>query len=67
VLVNTGSSSDYGRTPAAETDWLDPNSDYAREGYAATHLCRHWGVRDGRRFVTLRLYTAFGRGRNPGD
>jgi nucleoside-diphosphate-sugar epimerase len=68
VLVNTGSSSEYGRKdhPPAETDWLDPESDYAWTKAAATHACRQWGRRHGRRFVTLRLYTAYGPWEDPG-
>jgi nucleoside-diphosphate-sugar epimerase len=67
VLVNTGSSSEYGRKDhaPAETEWLDPNSDYAWTKAAATHVCRHWALRHGRRFVTLRLYTAYGPWEDP--
>jgi len=68
VLVNTGSSSEYGRKdhPPAETEWLDPNSDYAWTKAAATHLCRYWALRHERRFVTLRLYTVYGPWEDPG-
>lgn len=68
VLINTGSSSEYGRKdhPASETDWLDPNSDYAWTKAAATHLCRYAALRDGRRCVTLRLYTVYGPWEDPG-
>ena len=68
VLVNTGSSSEYGLKdhPPAETEWLDPNSDYACTKAAATQLCRHWALRHRRRFVTLRLYTAYGPWEDPG-
>jgi dolichol-phosphate mannosyltransferase len=68
VLVNTGSSSEYGLKdhPPAETEWLDPNSDYACTKAAATQLCRHWALRHARRFVTLRLYTAYGPWEDPG-
>jgi UDP-glucose 4-epimerase len=68
VLVNTGSSSEYGLKdhPPSETEWLDPNSDYACTKAAATQHCRHWGLRHGRRFVTLRLYTIYGPWEDPG-
>lgn len=68
VLINTGSSSEYGlkQHPPAETDWLDPNSDYAWTKAAATHACRHWALRHRRRFVTLRLYTVYGPWEDPG-
>src|SRR5262249_59706734 len=61
VLVNTGSSSEYGRKdhPPAETEWLDPNSDYAWTKAAATHLCRYWALRPQRRLLTPRLYTVY--------
>lgn len=68
VLVNTGSSSEYGLKDHApsETDRLDPNSDYAWTKAAATHLCRHWALRHGRRFTTLRLYSVYGPWEEPG-
>jgi dolichol-phosphate mannosyltransferase len=67
VLVNTGSSSEYGLKdhPPVETEAVDPNSDYAWTKVAATHLVRHWALRDGRRWTTLRLYTAFGPWEEP--
>ncbi|HEV7731946.1 MAG TPA: NAD-dependent epimerase/dehydratase family protein [Candidatus Binatia bacterium] len=67
VLVNTGSSSEYGTKDHApdERDVLDPNSDYAWTKAAATHLVRHWALREGRRWSTLRLYTAFGPWEEP--
>lgn len=68
VVVNTGSSSEYGPKDHAptESEWLDPNSDYAWTKAAATHLCRYWALRHGRRLVTLRLYTAYGPWEDPG-
>lgn len=67
VFVNTGSSSEYGVKdhPPSETEMVDPNSDYAWTKAAATHLVRHWALRDGRRWVTLRLYTAYGPWEEP--
>jgi len=67
VLVNTGSSSEYGLKdhPPAEGEALDPNSDYAWTKAAATHLVRHRALRRARRWTTLRLYTAYGPWEEP--
>ncbi len=67
VFVNTGSSSEYGTKDHApsETEFVDPSSDYAWTKAAATHLVRHWALRDGRRWTTLRLYTAYGPWEEP--
>jgi dolichol-phosphate mannosyltransferase len=62
VLVNTGSSSEYGfRDHApAETEALEPNSHYAVTKASATLYCRHV-ARDRRaRVPTLRLYSVYG-------
>jgi len=62
AFVNAGSSSEYGLKdhPPSETEWLEPNSDYAVTKAAATHYCSYVGRRDGVHVVTLRLYSAYG-------
>jgi dolichol-phosphate mannosyltransferase len=62
AFVHTGSSSEYGfkdHAPA-ETEWLEPNSDYAVTKAAATHHCRLTARRLDVPIVTLRLYSVFG-------
>src|SRR5438552_1027906 len=43
AFINTGSSSEYGFKdhPAAETEFLEPNSDYAVTKASATLFCRY--------------------------
>jgi nucleoside-diphosphate-sugar epimerase len=62
VLVNTGSSSEYGLKDhaPAETAWLEPNSHYAVTKASATLYCRHAAQRSGLRLPTLRLYSVYG-------
>jgi nucleoside-diphosphate-sugar epimerase len=62
AFVQTGSSSEYGykRTPALESDVLEPNSHYAITKAAATHLCAFLSRSSGTRAATLRLYSAYG-------
>jgi UDP-glucose 4-epimerase len=62
AIVNTGSSSEYGFKdhPAAETEWLDPNSNYAVTKAAATLICRYTARAQGVRIPTLRLYSVYG-------
>lgn len=62
AFVNAGSSSEYGWKDHApgEDEALDPNSDYAVAKCAATLWCRRHAPTDGRRVVTLRLYSVFG-------
>lgn len=62
AVVHAGSSSEYGikdHAPA-ESEPLEPNSDYAVAKAAATMFCRQVARRDGLRAVTLRLYSAYG-------
>jgi dolichol-phosphate mannosyltransferase len=62
VLVNAGSSSEYGYQDHAprEDERVEPNSHYAVTKAAATHLCRLAAATHGQRAVTLRLYSAYG-------
>lgn len=62
VLVNTGSSSEYGfkdHAPA-EDEALEPNSDYGVTKASATLYCRQIAKRYQFRLPTLRLYSVFG-------
>ena len=62
AFVNTGSSSEYGfkdHAPA-ETEVLEPNSDYAVTKSAATLYCQSAARRLGLPIVTLRLYSVYG-------
>jgi nucleoside-diphosphate-sugar epimerase len=62
MVINTGSSSEYGvrQHPTCETDRPEPNSDYAATKAAATLFCRQWARRTGRPAPTLRLYSVYG-------
>jgi nucleoside-diphosphate-sugar epimerase len=62
VIVNTGSSSEYGfkRTPPRESDPAEPNSAYAVTKLSATLLCRELAKRHAVRVPTLRLYSVYG-------
>lgn len=62
VLVNTGSSSEYGYKDHAppETELLEPNSHYAIAKATATMFCRFTALQRGMRVPTLRLYSAYG-------
>lgn len=62
VMVNTGSSSEYGFRDHApgEDERLEPNSLYAITKASSTHVCV-WTARTRRvRIPTLRLYSAYG-------
>ena len=67
AFVNAGSSSEYGFKDHApkETEWLEPNSDYAVTKASSTLLCRHAGRQSGGNIVTLRLYSAYGPWERP--
>jgi UDP-glucose 4-epimerase len=68
ILVNTGSSSEYGfkdHAPAPK-EWLDPNSYYAVGKAAATLFCRYTAVRHNACIPTLRLYSVYGPFEEPG-
>jgi dolichol-phosphate mannosyltransferase len=62
VVLIAGSSSEYGvkdHAPA-ESERLEPNSDYAVAKAAATLLASHLGRERGLPVATLRLYSVFG-------
>jgi nucleoside-diphosphate-sugar epimerase len=62
VVVNTGSSSEYGlkQHATSERDCPEPNSDYAATKAAGTLYCQQWARRLGRAAPTLRLYSVYG-------
>lgn len=62
AFVNTGSSSEYGlkNHPPAETEFLEPNSDYAVTKASATLFCRCTAQRARVHIPTLRLYSVYG-------
>jgi nucleoside-diphosphate-sugar epimerase len=62
LLVNTGSSSEYGLKSFAmrETDVLEPDSFYAVAKAAQSLLCRYLGRSTHRAIVTLRLFSVYG-------
>jgi UDP-glucose 4-epimerase len=62
MVINTGSSSEYGARPhpTRETDAPEPNSDYAATKAATTLFCRQWARRTARPAPTLRLYSVYG-------
>jgi nucleoside-diphosphate-sugar epimerase len=62
VLVNTGSSSEYGfkSFPPTEDTWVEPNSIYAVAKVAATHFCRLLAMQYKMHIPTLRLYSVYG-------
>lgn len=62
LLVNTGSSSEYGVKPHAmrETDALEPRSYYAVAKCAQTLVCGHRAMAEHRPVNTLRLFSVYG-------
>lgn len=67
AFVHAGSSSEYGvkdHAPA-ESEALEPNSDYALSKSSATMYCRHVAKRDNFKAVTLRLYSVYGPYEDP--
>lgn len=62
VLINTGSSSEYGVKDHAppEDEYLEPNSYYAVTKAAATLFCRFSAQRHNSPIFTLRLYSVYG-------
>jgi dolichol-phosphate mannosyltransferase len=67
IVVNAGSSSEYGyrdRAPT-EAEAPEPNSDYAAAKAAATHYAGHDGRSTPHRVVTLRLYSVYGPWEEP--
>lgn len=67
AFVHAGSSSEYGYKDhaPAETERLEPNSDYAVTKASATLYCQHVGRRAGAPVRTLRLYSVFGMWEEP--
>jgi UDP-glucose 4-epimerase len=67
VLVNTGSSSEYGLKDhaPAENEYLEPNSYYAATKAAATIFCRYIAQRNNSPIFTLRLYSVYGAFEEP--
>ncbi|MGI9253789.1 MAG: NAD-dependent epimerase/dehydratase family protein [Thermomicrobiales bacterium] len=68
VMVNTGSSSEYGLKDHApsENETLEPNSAYAVTKAAGTHFCRLTARAEGVPIPTLRLYSVYGSWEEPG-
>jgi nucleoside-diphosphate-sugar epimerase len=66
VLVNVGSSSEYGHKdrPMHECDRLEPRTDYGVAKAAATLLCQAEALK-GRPVVTVRIFSAFGPWEDP--
>ena len=67
ALINTGSSSEYGRKDYApdENEYLEPNSYYAATKAAATIFCRYIAQRHNSPLFTLRLYSVYGAFEEP--
>lgn len=62
LFINTGSSSEYGikSKAMAETDLLEPLTDYGLSKAAATLYCQALAKREKRPIVTLRLFSPYG-------
>ncbi|MEP6767596.1 MAG: NAD-dependent epimerase/dehydratase family protein [Acidobacteriota bacterium] len=67
-VVNTGSSSEYGYKDHApdESEWLEPNSEYALTKASATMYSRFLAQASGMVVSTLRLYSVYGPWEDPG-
>jgi len=67
LLVNTGSSSEYGHKSFAmrETDLLEPDSFYAVAKSAQSLLCQHLSRESGLPIVSLRLFSVYGPWEEP--
>src|SRR5262249_5504365 len=66
MLVNTGSSSEYGHKtgPMYEEDRLDPRTDYGVTKAAATLLCQAEAYK-GKPVTTVRIFSAYGPWEDP--
>ncbi len=66
-FIHTGSSSEYGfkSHPASETDFLEPNSDYAVAKAAATQYSQFIAKHHKVNLSTLRLYSVYGPFEDP--
>ncbi len=62
LLINTGSSSEYGfkNHPMSEQNILEPIGPYAVSKAAATLYSRSRSIESNRKIVTLRLFSAYG-------
>jgi nucleoside-diphosphate-sugar epimerase len=62
MVVNTGSSSEYGTKsePMRESDLLEPNSYYAVGKAAQTLYCQQFAREEGLPIITLRLFSVYG-------
>lgn len=62
LFINTGSSSEYGikSKAMAETDLLEPLTDYGVSKAAATLYCQAVAKREKRPIITLRLFSPYG-------
>ena len=62
AFVNSGTSSEYGfkNHAPSETEWPEPNSDYAVTKASATMFCRFQALSRQANVTTLRLYSVYG-------
>jgi UDP-glucose 4-epimerase len=67
AFINTGSSSEYGFKMAApsETEWLEPNSQYAVTKASASLYCRYTAQSRNIPLHTIRLYSVYGPYEDP--
>ncbi len=67
LLINTGSSSEYGFKdhPMSEQDVLEPLGSYAVSKAAATLYSRSKSIESKRKIVTMRLFSAYGEFEEP--
>jgi nucleoside-diphosphate-sugar epimerase len=68
IVVNTGSSSEYGTKdhPMREDELIEPNSYYAVGKAAQTLLCQQFARQEKLPIVTLRLFSVYGPYEEPG-
>jgi len=62
LLINTGSSSEYGKktAPMKENDVLEPTTEYGISKASATHYCAFFAKKYGKPIITLRLFSPYG-------
>lgn len=62
ILINTGSSSEYGTKdhPMREDERIDPNSFYAVGKATQTLMCQEFARKESFPIITLRLFSVFG-------
>jgi nucleoside-diphosphate-sugar epimerase len=68
VVVNAGSSSEYGRKdhPMREDETVEPNTYYGVGKAAQTMLGQYFSAAEGLPVITLRLFSVYGPFENPG-